>query len=223
MSKIIIPYELEQSVKVKAGTVTLVGDLVIPNGASGLVLFARGSGGRRHSPQNRYAAKVLQENGLATLLIDLLTHLEEEIDQETERFRFDIRLLAQRLIDITAWLAQNPLTARLRVGYFGAGTGGGAALVAAALHPEIVRAVVSQGEGPELAGAINLRRVKAPTLLIVGGADSIVIELNKAAMVQLKGVKRLEIVDGATHLFEEPGALEKVAKLASAWFIRYLK
>lgn len=223
MSKIIIPYELEQSVKVKASTVTLVGDLVISSGASGLVLFARSSGSRRHSPQNRYVAKVLQENGLATLLIDLLTHLEEEIDEETACFRFDIRLLAQRLIDITAWLAQNPLTAGLRVGYFGVSTGSGVALVAAAMRPEIVGAVVSQGGGPELAGAVNLRRVKAPTLLIVGGADPIVIELNKAAMAQLKVVKRLEIVDGATHLFEEPGALEKVAKLASAWFVHYLK
>lgn len=223
MSKIAIPNELEQPVKVKAGIVTLDGDLVVPTGASGLILFAHGSGSSRYSPRNRYVAKVLQEYGLATLLIDLLTHLEEEVDQETERFRFDIELLAQRLVDITRWLAQNPLTAQLRLGYFGASTGGGAALIAAAERPEMVGAVVSRGGRPDLAGAVNLRRVKAPTLLIVGGADPIVIELNQTAMDQLKVIKRLEIVDGATHLFEEPGALEKVARLASEWFVRHLK
>ena len=222
MSKLAIPTELEQPVKVAAGAVILDGDLVIPAGAAGLVLFAHGSGSSRHSPRNRYVASVMQEAGLATLLIDLLTHFEEEVDQQTERFRFDLGLLAQRLADITAWLAQNPATARLRVGYFGASTGGGAALVAAAAQPEAVGAVVSRGGRPDLAGAVNLKRVKAPTLLIVGGADPIVLELNLAALDQLKGIKRLEIVDGATHLFEEPGALEKVAKLASEWFVRYL-
>lgn len=223
MSKIAVLNGLEQPVKVAAGAVTLVGDLVIPAGAYGLVLFAHGSGSSRHSPRNRFVASIMQEAGLATLVIDLLTNFEEQIDQETERFRFDIELLARRLVDITAWLAQNPATAHLRVGYFGASTGGGASLEAAASRPEEVGAVVSRGGRPDLAGRVNLRRVKAPTLLIVGGADPIVIELNQAAMEQLKGIKRLEIVDGATHLFEEPGALEKVAKLASEWFVRYLK
>jgi putative phosphoribosyl transferase len=211
----------ERSVRVHAGKVVLEGDLVVPPGASGIVLFAHGSGSSRHSPRNRYVAGVLQAGGLATLLIDLLTLEEEAIDLRTAHLRFDIGLLAERLVGASEWLAGQPAIRDLRVGYFGASTGGGAALVAAAERPQIVHAVVSRGGRPDLAGAA-LPRVLAPMLLIVGERDTPVIEMNESALARLECVKRLEIVPGATHLFEEPGTMEEVARLARDWFERYL-
>lgn len=211
----------ESLVLVKAGSVSLEGNLTIPQGAKGIVLFAHGSGSSRHSPRNRYVASVLQAAGLATLLIDLLTAEEEIIDMRTRHLRFDIDLLAKRLVGATDWLQQNPSTENLRIGYFGASTGAAAALVAAAERPEVVSAIVSRGGRPDLAGAA-LPRVKAPTLLIVGGYDYPVIEMNQSALAQLRTEKQLVIVPRATHLFEEPGALEQVARLATQWFERYL-
>jgi putative phosphoribosyl transferase len=210
-----------RSVRVHAGKVVLEGNLVLPPGVSGIVLFAHGSGSSRHSPRNRYVAEVLQAGGLATLLIDLLTPEEEVVDLRTAHLRFDIGLLAERLVGASDWLAGQPATRDLHVGYFGASTGGGAALVAAAERPQVVHAVVSRGGRPDLAGAA-LPRVLAPTLLIVGERDTPVIEMNEAALARLECVKRLEIVPGATHLFEEPGTLEEVARLARDWFERYL-
>ena len=211
----------EQLVQVPVGAVTLDGNLGVPAGARGIVLFAHGSGSSRHSPRNRYVAGVLREAGLATLLMDLLTADEEAIDLQTQRLRFDISLLADRLVGATDWLAQNPETRDLTIGYFGASTGAAAALVAAAQRPDAVGAIVSRGGRPDLAGAA-LARVRAPTLLIVGGNDIPVIGMNQEAMAQLHAETKLEIVPGATHLFEEPGALEEVARLARAWFERYL-
>jgi dienelactone hydrolase len=211
----------EQLVSIIVGAVTLEGNLEIPAGAHGIVLFAHGSGSSRHSPRHRYVAQVLSQAGLATLLIDLLTPEEEMIDLRTRHLRFDIGLLASRLVGATDWLTQNPATQTLRIGYFGASTGAGAALVAAADRPEVVGAIVSRGGRPDLAGSA-LSRVRAPTLLIVGGYDIPVIGMNQAAQAQLRGINHLEIVPGATHLFEEPGTLEEVARLASQWFKRYL-
>jgi putative phosphoribosyl transferase len=211
----------EQVVKVDAAGVTLEGNLAVPDPARGIVVFAHGSGSSRHSPRNRYVASVLQEAGLATLLVDLLTLEEERIDVRTAHIRFDIDLLAARLVGCTAWLAQQPPTQELRVGYFGASTGGGAALVAAAERPDDVGAVVSRGGRPDLAGEA-LPRVKAPTLLIVGGNDTPVIKMNREALALLQCEKQLSIVPGATHLFEEPGTLEEVARLAREWFLQYL-
>jgi dienelactone hydrolase len=211
----------EQLVQVPAGAVTLEGNLGVPAGAHGVVLFAHGSGSSRHSPRNRYVASVLREAGLATLLMDLLTADEEAIDLRTQRLRFDISLLADRLVGATDWLAQNPDTRSLNIGYFGASTGAAAALVAAAEWPDAVGAIVSRGGRPDLAGAA-LARVRAPTLLIVGGNDVPVIGMNQEAMAQLHVETKLEIVPRATHLFEEPGALEEVARLAREWFERYL-
>ncbi|HIK07951.1 MAG TPA: dienelactone hydrolase family protein [Trichormus sp. M33_DOE_039] len=211
----------EHLVSVTAGEVKLEGNLVIPDGAIGIVLFAHGSGSSRHSPRNRYVARVLQQAGLATLLFDLLTPEEEEIDLRTRHLRFDIGLLASRLVGATDWLAHNPDTRDLRVGYFGASTGGGAALVAAAERPERVQAIVSRGGRPDLASSA-LPHVKAPTLLIVGGYDLPVIAMNEDALEQLRSLKCLEIIPQATHLFEEPGTLAAVARLASEWFTRYL-
>ncbi|MEA5514667.1 dienelactone hydrolase family protein [Nodularia sp. UHCC 0506] len=211
----------EHLVSVAAGDVKLEGNLVIPDAATGIVVFAHGSGSSRHSPRNRYVAGVLQQAGLATLLIDLLTHQEEAIDLITRNLRFDIELLASRLVNATDWLIQNPETHHLQVGYFGASTGGGAALVAAAKHPQAVKAVVSRGGRPDLAGSA-LPHVQAPTLLIVGGYDTQVIAMNQDALKQLSIEKQLEIIPRATHLFEEPVALEAVAKLASQWFTHYL-
>jgi len=211
----------EAVVGVGAGAVTLEGNLNLPDGAQGIVLFAHGSGSSRHSPRNRYVAAVLQQAGLATLLVDLLTPAEEAVDLRTAHLRFDIELLAERLVGATDWLASQPETQNLRVGYFGASTGGGAALVAAARRPERVDAVVSRGGRPDLAGAA-LPHVEAPTLLIVGGHDYPVIDMNRAALAELRCEKRLEIVPGATHLFEEPGALEEVARLARDWFVSHL-
>ena len=211
----------EREVTVSAGPVTLEGNLSIPDNTRGLVLFAHGSGSGRHSPRNRYVAGALREAGLATLLIDLLTPEEEEVDVRTRHLRFDIGLLAERLADATDWLAQEPDTQDLRVGYFGASTGAAAALVAAAKRLEAVGAVVSRGGRPDLAGKA-LSRVVAPTLLIVGGEDEPVIGMNREAIEQIRAEKKLEVVPGATHLFEEPGTLEEVARIAAGWFARYL-
>ncbi len=211
----------ERLVHVTVGPVTLEGSMSVPTGARGVVLFAHGSGSSRHSPRNRYVASVLQAGGLATVLIDLLTADEETVDLRTRQLRFDIELLADRLVGATDCLAQYPDTRLLRVGYFGASTGGGAALVAAAQRPEVVGAVVSRGGRPDLAGPA-LPHVRAPTLLIVGGHDLPVIGMNREALAQLNCEKRLEIVPGATHLFEEPGTLEQVAQLARDWFNQYL-
>lgn len=211
----------ERIVQVTAGAITLEGNLVVPSNAGGVVLFAHGSGSSRHSLRNRYVAGVLQEAGLATLLVDLLTPQEEQVDMRTAHLRFDIGMLAERLVWTTDWLSQQPDTASLRVGYFGASTGGGAALVAAAERPDSVAAVVSRGGRPDLAGPA-LSRVTAPTLLIVGGNDPIVIQLNQEAKAQMRGEVQLAIVPGASHLFEERGTLEEVARLARDWFLRYL-
>jgi putative phosphoribosyl transferase len=211
----------EQLVRVPAGSVTLDGNLTIPEDARGIVLFAHGSGSSRHSPRNRYVARLLNEAKLATLLIDLLTVHEEVIDARTSQLRFDIDLLAERLVDTTDWLAQFPDTRHLRIGYFGASTGAAAALSAAAVRPNVVGAIVSRGGRPDLAGAA-LMQVKAPTLLLVGEYDGQVIELNRQALAQMRCEKQLVIVPGATHLFEEPGALDVVAQLARDWFQRHL-
>ncbi|MCW5854225.1 MAG: dienelactone hydrolase family protein [Anaerolineae bacterium] len=203
------------------GEAVLEGNLTLPVGARGVVLFAHGSGSSRFSPRNRAVAGVLNQGGLGTLLIDLLTPQEEERDQWTRQHRFDIGLLAGRLVGAMEWLAQAADTRDLRVGLFGASTGAAAALIAAARQPSIVGAVVSRGGRPDLAGDA-LPHVQAPTLLIVGGADTPVIALNETAWAQLRAEKRLTIIPGATHLFEEPGALEEVARLARDWFLRYL-
>lgn len=211
----------ERSVLVPAGQIELEGDLGVPGDAHGVILFAHGSGSGRHSPRNRYVAAQLREANLATLLIDLLTPEEEREDLRTARLRFDIGLLAGRLADATDWLKGNPETRDLRVGYFGASTGAAAALVAAAERPEDVGAIVSRGGRPDLAGDA-LPRVRAPTLLIVGGDDVPVIGMNEEAMGRMRAETRLEIVPGAGHLFEEPGKLEEVARLAADWFARHL-
>lgn len=211
----------EHTVRVPAGQAVLEGSLAIPRDAEGMVLFAHGSGSSRHSPRNRYVAASLQQSGLATLLLDLLTPEEEAVDLRTRHLRFDIDLLAQRLVSTTDWLARERETLNLFIGYFGASTGAGAALVAAAERPEAVRAVVSRGGRPDLAGDA-LPRVRAPTLLIVGGDDVPVIGMNEDAMARIRAEVRLEIVAGATHLFEEPGTLEEVARLARDWFVQHL-
>jgi putative phosphoribosyl transferase len=213
--------DTEQVVLVPAGGVQLEGNLVVPPGATGVVLFAHGSGSSRHSARNQFVARRLQSDGLATLLMDLLTPEEERVDEVTRHMRFDIQLLADRLNAAIDWLGDRAETRALRVGLFGASTGGGAALVAAARDPERVGAVVSRGGRPDLAGDA-LPRVRAPTLLIVGGNDVPVIALNELARRQMRAEVRLEIVPGASHLFEEPGTLERVADLASDWFGRYL-
>jgi putative phosphoribosyl transferase len=212
----------ERIVRVAAESAELEGNLSVPEGASGVVLFAHGSGSSRHSPRNRHVAHFLREGGLATLLIDLLTAAEEREDARTARLRFDIRLLATRLGSASDWLLGNTATAHLRIGYFGASTGAGAALVAAAERADGVGAVVSRGGRPDLAIPV-LGRVKAPTLLIVGGLDLPVIDMNREAIEHLSVEKRLEIIPGATHLFEEPSALDQVARLAREWFTKHLK
>ena len=201
--------------------VTLDGDLSLPDGAQAVVAFAHGSGSSRFSPRNRYVAGVLQQAGLGTLLLDLLTPDEEQVDARTGHLRFDIGLLARRLVGATNWLGEQQEMRVLKVGYFGASTGGGAALVAAAERPEAIGAVVSRGGRPDLAGPA-LPRVTAPTLLIVGGLDAPVIALNKQAMQEMRAHTELAVVAGATHLFEEPGALDEVARLARDWFLKYL-
>lgn len=208
-------------VQIKIGSALLNGELTIPEKAAGVVLFAHGSGSSRYSPRNQYVARVIRESGVGTLLFDLLTPEEERIDNFTREFRFDIDLLARRLIGSTKWLEGHAEASRLCPGYFGSSTGGAAALIAAAELAEIVGAVVSRGGRPDLAGDA-LHRVKAPTLLIVGGLDGPVITMNKDAYAQLRCVKELTIVPGATHLFEEPGKLEEVASLAAKWFVKHL-
>jgi dienelactone hydrolase len=213
---------IEREVRIQANGATLLGDLVIPAGATAIVLFAHGSGSSRHSSRNRSVARVLQEAGLGTLLMDLLTPAEEEVDNVTRHLRFDIPLLADRLTGAVDWLSRLPETRDLLIGLFGASTGAAAALVAAAASPDAVRAVVSRGGRPDLAGSA-LELVSAPTLLIVGGDDDGVIDLNEQALARLRASKDMVLVPGATHLFEEPGALEQVARLAQQWFTRYLR
>ena len=212
----------EEAVRIPAGPVAVEADLTVPEEADGIVLFAHGSGSSRFSPRNRFVAQVLNDAGLATLLIDLLTGEEEETDLLTRRLRFDIQLLAQRLLWATKWVGERPDLLGLRLGYFGASTGAAAALVAASRVPDKVRAVVSRGGRPDLAGPA-LSAVLAPTLLIVGGYDHVVLDLNKEAMARLEAREReLLVIPGATHLFEEEGALEAVARAASDWFRRWL-
>ena len=204
-----------QDVHIRSGDMQLEGDLSIPDGAQGVVLFAHGSGSSRHSPRNQFVARTIREAGVGTLLFDLLTKEEEAVDMHTAHLRFDIGLLATRLIDATYWIKGE--LDYLNVGYFGSSTGGGAALVAAAELGETVGAVVSRGGRPDLAGDA-LPKVQSATLLIVGGLDYPVIEMNRAALARLRCEKELKIVPGATHLFEEPGTLEQVADLAANWF-----
>jgi pimeloyl-ACP methyl ester carboxylesterase len=206
----------ERTVRIPVGRVTLEGDLIVPPHARAVVLFAHGSGSSRFSARNKHVAAQLREHGFATLLIDLLTPNEEAIDERTAEYRFDIARLAERLVGAVEWLGNEPLTSILPVAIFGASTGGGAALVAAAERPGRVAAVVSRGGRPDLAGAA-LGRVEAPTLLIVGGADAQVLELNREALTHMQATTRLDVVPGATHLFEEPGALDEVARLAAEW------
>lgn len=214
--------DLPRLVAVEAQDVVLEGDLALPPAAGGIVLFAHGSGSSRHSPRNRIVAGALQRAGLGTLLLDLLTTDEEEADDRTADYRFDIELLSRRLTGAADWLHAQPATRHLPIGTFGASTGAAAALVTAAARPQFVQAVVSRGGRPDLAGHA-LRQVRAPTLLLVGGRDVPVIELNEEALQRLAApVKELVIVPGASHLFEEPGTLDEVARRASQWFVRYL-
>jgi putative phosphoribosyl transferase len=209
-----------EAVRIAVGTVMLDGDLDRPPGTSGIVLFAHGSGSSRHSPRNRQVADHLQRAGLGSLLVDLLTADEEQLDLRSREFRFDIGLLARRLAGAIDWLTAR-FGAALRLGLFGASTGAAAALVAAAERPDRVAAVVSRGGRPDLAGPA-LAQVRAPTLLIVGGADTQVLALNRRAMGGLSAPNRLEVVPAAGHLFEEPGALDQVARLATGWFVGHL-
>lgn len=209
-------------VRIPVGHRHLQGDLAWPDEPHGLVVFAHGSGSSRHSPRNQHVASVLEDRGYATLLIDLLTEEEERVDRRTAHLRFDIQLLADRLVAIIDWIRKQPDTETVPIGLFGASTGSGAALVAAAARPAEVAAIVSRGGRPDLAGAA-LPRVTIPTLLIVGGLDEQVIDLNRAAMARMPGEVVLEIVPGATHLFEEAGTLERVAALAADWFRRNLE
>jgi dienelactone hydrolase len=209
-------------IRIPINSITLEGNLIIPGGAKGIVVFAHGSGSSRHSSRNQYVARELQKEGLGTLLFDLLTAEEEKIDMVTAQLRFDTDLLASRLVDVTNWLLKNPDTKNLNIGYFGASTGAAAALIAAKELQDVVKAIVSRGGRPDLAEKA-LPYLKAPTLLIVGGEDFQVIEMNRWAFNRLTvKEKQLKIVPGATHLFEEPGTLEDVAHLAGEWFKRYL-
>jgi putative phosphoribosyl transferase len=212
----------EGLVRINTGAVVLEGNLLVPPRATGVVLFAHGSGSGRFSSRNRYVAEELRTGGVGTLLIDLLTRAEEQADMHTAHLRFDIALLADRLGSAIDWLESEPQTHSLRVGLFGASTGGGAALVSAAQRPDRVAAVVSRGGRPDLAGPA-LPHVQAPTLLIVGGEDHAVIRMNREAYDQMTCPRQLEIVPGASHLFEEPGTLEEVARLAREWFQRCLR
>lgn len=213
---------VHQSLQVPAAGVVLGADVVVPEPAHGLVLFAHGSGSSRHSPRNRYVAGELQEAGLATVLADLLTPEEEQFDARTGALRFDIGLLAERVAALTDWVVGQEQLADLGVGLFGASTGAAAALAAAAARPASVEAIVSRGGRPDLAGGL-LRLVRQPTLLIVGERDTTVLDLNRRALEELGGEAALEIVPGASHLFEEPGALEEVARLARDWLVRHLR
>jgi putative phosphoribosyl transferase len=213
--------DFEQTVQIPVAGVVLDADVVVPQPAEGVVLFAHGSGSSRHSPRNMYVAEELQAAGLATVLVDLLTPAEERIDAVTGELRFDIGLLADRLTALCGWIVEHDLTSGSGLGLFGASTGAAAALVAAA-RPTAVAAVVSRGGRPDLAGPV-LPEVRQPTLLIVGDRDPVVLDLNRGALRELGGEARLEVVPGATHLFEEPGALEQVARLARDWFVRHLR
>ncbi len=215
------PAELPRRVLIPADSVKLEGELTIPPGAAGVVLFAHGSGSSRHSPRNQFVAKAIRAEGTATLLFDLLTRGEEAEDESTGHLRFDIGLLAQRLLAATRWIANQADTRHLGLGYFGASTGAAAALVAAAEGGPAIDAVVSRGGRPDLA-AEALRRVEAATLLIVGERDDVVVQLNEEAFAQLRCEKEFAVVPRATHLFEEPGALEEVASLAAKWFRKHL-
>jgi len=213
---------VERTVALEVGDAGLIhGDLAIPTPARGVVLFAHGSGSSRNSPRNRSVARHLRQRGLATMLADLLTEVEERADASTGLLRFDIDLLAERLELATAWLGQDESTAHLPLGYFGASTGAAAALVAAAQLDDRVAAIVSRGGRPDLAADV-LAQVRAPTLLIVGGRDDLVLRLNREALAKLRSVRDLKVVDGATHLFEEPGTLDQVARLAGNWFLTHL-
>lgn len=212
----------ETAIQVPIGDHVLAGDLWIPREPAGVVLFAHGSGSSRHSPRNQFVARELNKHHLATLLIDLLTAEEDSIDEFTSQFRFDIPMLASRLEHVVSWLGNGRTTATLPIGLFGASTGAGAALMTAARKPDAIAAVVSRGGRPDLAGA-SLSNVAAPTLLIVGGLDTTVIHMNRNAMAQMRCDVSLEIVPGASHLFEEPGTLERVAELAGDWFAKRLQ
>jgi putative phosphoribosyl transferase len=212
---------VERAVRIVAEDATLDGTLTVPAAARGVVLFAHGSGSSRHSPRNRFVAEELHRAAVGTFLFDLLTGAEEEVDERTREHRFDIALLARRLVGATEWIRQEAVTAELQFGYFGASTGAAAALVAAVERPEAA-AVVSRGGRPDLAGAA-LARMTAPTLLVVGGDDEAVLDLNRQAMAKMPGLIQLEVIPGASHLFPEPGALEAVAQLATAWFTRFFE
>jgi putative phosphoribosyl transferase len=211
----------KRTLMIPAGPVRLEGDLAIPRGARGLVLFAHGSGSSRKSSRNRFVARALQDRGVGTLLFDLLTADEEQQDAIDAHLRFDIPLLAERLGGATDWMLSHGPATNLSIGYFGASTGAAAALIAASERPSDIGAIVSRGGRPDLAGDA-LTRVRAPTLLIVGGADATVLGLNRQALERISGPKELTIVPGATHLFEEPGALEQVARHAADWFVKHL-
>lgn len=211
-----------REIRIPAGTAWLYGDLCVPAGATGLVLFAHGSGSGRHSARNRQVATCLQRSAIATLLFDLLTAQEEQVDVHTREHRFDIPLLTGRMQDATAWVRAQPELRDLPVGYFGASTGSAAALIAAARLGQRIKALVSRGGRPDLAGPAALAAVTAPTLLIVGGADRTVLDLNREAFAHMQCEKRLAVVPGATHLFEEPGTLEQVSELAAAWFSEHM-
>ncbi len=213
--------EEKNLVQIVSGKVTINGNLTIPEGAKSIVVFAHGSGSSRFSPRNRYVAELMNKKGIATLLIDLLTAEEEAVDEYTGQFRFDVGMLGDRLVASTRWLKTNSATKDLSVGYFGASTGAAAALIAAAKLPEDIAAVVSRGGRPDLAGE-SLAKVKAPTLLIVGGIDTEVLQLNREALQLIRVEKKLEIVPGASHLFEESGKLEEAAAFAIDWFVKHL-
>lgn len=215
-------YAIREAVRVELGDAAIDGDLHVPDGASGLVIFAHGSGSSRFSGRNRAVASVLEGSRFGTFLLDLLTRDEEAVDDRTREYRFDIDLLGRRVVGATDWAQSRPDLGRLPVAFFGASTGAAAALMAAAARPDIVRAVISRGGRPDLAEEA-LPAVQAPTLLIVGGDDEPVIEMNREAMRRMTAPMELKIIPGATHLFEEPGALEEVARLASEWCQRYLE
>ena len=212
----------ESVVQIPVNEAALEGNLSVPTGAKSVVLFAHGSGSSRFSPRNQYVANVLNKAGIATLLIDLLTGEEEEVDLRTGQFRFDIELLTERLIGAVVWIKKNPQIKELRLGIFGSSTGAAAALIAAAKLPDDVVTVVSRGGRPDLAME-HLSEVKVPTLYIVGGKDRVVLDLNNKAIIKVSAEKKLEIVPGASHLFGEPGKLEAVAKLSTTWFLEHLR
>jgi putative phosphoribosyl transferase len=213
---------MEQALKIPVGNIEVEGNMFLPEDAGCLIIFSHGSGSSRFSPRNQYVAKEFNKAGMGSLLFDLLTPNEEEEDDLTGQYRFNISLLSQRLVSVTDWLQNDPQTSSLKLGYFGASTGAAAALIAAAKLSRLVSAVVSRGGRPDLAGQY-LPDVRAPTLLLVGGDDEEVIELNKQAQAQMTNKNKLVIIPGATHLFEEPGKLEEVSRFAADWFNQYLK